>query len=82
MGFDIENFSGTGDLSGVNGAEFTISLSSVIEMGDKREARIDVVSHRSTLLAAQKKIETLSLLGEVTRSYIEVIHAQELLILA
>ena len=82
LGVDVENFAGTGDLRGVNGAEFTVSLSSVIEMGDKREARIGVVSHRSRLLAAQKKIETLSLLGEVTRRYIEVINAQELLTLA
>ena len=82
LGFEVENFAGTGGLSGVKGAEFTVSLSSVIEMGDKREARIGVVSHRSILLTAQKKIETLTLLGEVTRRYIKVLNEQELLILA
>ena len=82
LGLEVENFAGTGELSGVKSAEFTVSLSSVIEMGEKREARIGVVSHRSILLAAQKKIETLTLLGEVTRRYIEVLNAQELLILA
>ena len=82
LGFDIENFAGTGALKGVSGAEFTVSLSSVIEMADKREARIGVVSQRSLLLKAQRKIETLNLLGEVTRRYIAVLSAQEQLLLS
>ncbi|MFT6246925.1 MAG: cobalt-zinc-cadmium efflux system outer membrane protein [Cognaticolwellia sp.] len=82
LGFDVENFAGTGQLNGIDGAEFTVSLSSVIEMADKREARIGVISERSVLLKAERKIETLTLLGEVTRRYIIVLSAQEQLLLA
>jgi len=82
LGFDVENFAGTGELNGIDAAEFTVSLSSVIEMADKREARVGVVSERSILLKAQRKIETLNLLGEVTRRYIAVLSAQEQLLLS
>ncbi len=68
-----------GQLNGIDGAEFTVSLSSVIEMADKREARIGVISERSVLLKAERKIETLTLLGEVTRRYIIVLSAQDLI---
>lgn len=82
LGFEVENFAGTGELNGIDAAEFTVSLSSVIEMADKREARIGVVSQRSILLKAQRKIESLNLLGEVTRRYIAVLSVQEQLLLA
>lgn len=76
LGFDIENFAGTGELNGFDSAEFTVSLSSIIELGDKQEARINVSHSRTSQLAAQQKIAALSLLGEVTRRYIDVLAAQ------
>jgi cobalt-zinc-cadmium efflux system outer membrane protein len=82
LGFEVENFAGSGELQGFDGAEFTVSLSSVIEMGGKRDARMDMGSHRSAMLAAEGKIASLSLLAEVTRRYIAVLAAQENLILA
>ena len=82
LSFEAENFAGTGELKGFDGAEFTVSLSSVIEMGGKRDARRDLGSHRSAILAAQKKIVALDLLAQVTQRYIDVITAQENLALA
>jgi len=82
VGFEMENFAGTSDIGVLKSTEFTLSLSSVLEMGDKREARIGVVkSHRSQLIA-MRKIEALNLLSEVTRRYIDIIAAQERLSLA
>ena len=82
LAFEAENFAGTGDLKGFDGAEFTVSLSSVIEMGGKRDARRDLGSHRSAMLVAQKKIAALNLLAQVTQRYIDVLAAQENLSLA
>ena len=82
LAFQAENFAGSGELKGFNGAEFTVSLSSVIEMGGKRDARRDLGTHRSSMLTAERKITALSLLAEVTRRYIEVLAAQESLKLA
>jgi cobalt-zinc-cadmium efflux system outer membrane protein len=82
LGFEAENFAGSGQLKGFDGAEFTVSLSSVIEMGDKRAARRDLGIHRSAQLTAERKIAALSLLAEVTRRYIDVLTAQASLSLA
>ena len=82
VGFEMENFAGTDDIGVLNSTEFTLSLSSIIEMGDKREARIGVVKSRSSQLTAMRKIEALNLLGEVTRRYIDILAAQERLSLA
>jgi len=82
LGFEVENFAGSGELQGFDSTEFTVSLSSVIEMGGKRNFRMDIVSHRSAMLAAEGKIAALNLLAEVTRRYISVLAAQEDLTLA
>lgn len=82
LAFEAENFAGTGELKGFDGAEFTVSLSSVIEMGGKRDARRDLGTHRTVMLAAERKITALTLLAKVTRRYIDVLAAQEILQLA
>ncbi|WP_157443218.1 TolC family protein [Colwellia piezophila] len=82
LAFEAENFAGSGELKGFAGAEFTVSLSSVIEMGGKRDARRDLGTHRSAMLAAERKITALTLLAEVTRRYINVLAGQESLLLA
>jgi len=82
VGFEAENFSGTGNYSGSDNAELTVSLSSIIEMGDKRTARVSVVNKSRAQLEAQRQIEALELLGEVTRRYVDVLAAQERVTLA
>src|SRR5689334_7512413 len=46
VGATVENAAGTGDYSGTKSAEVTLALSSIIELGDKREARMGVVTER------------------------------------
>lgn len=82
MGFEAENFSGTGNFSGSDNVELTVSLSSVIEMGDKQTARVNVVNSSRAQLDVQRQVEALELLGEVTRRYIDVLAAQERVSLA
>lgn len=82
LGFEAENFSGSDELSGFDGAELTVSLSSVLEMGDKRAARWGIVSNSRSVLDAQRQVESLELLGEVTRRYVDVLAAQEQVSLA
>lgn len=82
VGFEMENFAGTGDIGVFNSTEFTLSLSSILELGDKRKARAGVISSRSSQIAAMREIEALNVLGEVTRRYIDIIAAQERLLLA
>jgi len=77
LGVETENFAGSNELSGFDSAELTVSLSSVIELGSKREARTGFVSRNRSLLAVEKQLQSLDLLGEVTRRYIDVLAAQE-----
>ena len=44
LGVATENFAGTGGFNGIGSAELTVSLSSTIEMGGKREARAGLYS--------------------------------------
>jgi cobalt-zinc-cadmium efflux system outer membrane protein len=82
LGFEAENFSGSDELSGFDGAELTVSLSSVLEMGDKRAARRGIVSSNRSFLDAQRQVQSLELLGEVTRRYVDVLATQEQVSLA
>ena len=77
LGTTLENAAGGGDYSGTKGAEFTLALSSVIELGDKRDARQGVVTERQQALAVEQRIVELDLLAEVTRRFIEAATAQQ-----
>jgi cobalt-zinc-cadmium efflux system outer membrane protein len=78
-GFD--DVLGSGDLSTFEGAELSLSLSQVIELGGQRDARVGVIERRVDLLGAEQRIAELDLLAEVTRRYIAVAAAQEQLTL-
>lgn len=75
-GAEIEDALGTGDLNDFTGAEATLRLSSVIEMGDKRTARLGVVSRRIDVLNAERQVVEIDLLVEVVRRFIDVAIAQ------
>ena len=77
IGGGIEDALGTGDLKDFARAEVTLRLSQVIEMGDKREARIGIVNRRLGLLATQQEVVELDLLGQVVMRFIDVAAAQE-----
>lgn len=68
---EVENIAGTGDASRFNAAESTIALSSVLELGSKRQARTTLVESRIKSLRWKKKVATLSVLGKLTNVFIE-----------
>ncbi|WP_460805797.1 TolC family protein [Microbulbifer agarilyticus] len=76
---ELENFAGT---DGTDNTELTVALSSVIELGGKREARSQLVNSERFLLDADRQIAALDLLGEVTRRYVKVLAAAESVTLA
>jgi cobalt-zinc-cadmium efflux system outer membrane protein len=76
FGADLENVAGTGSLSGVHGAEATLRLGRVIELGGKRAARqavgrADVERQQNVVRQRQ-----LDLAAETTRRYIAVAAGQ------
>lgn len=74
---EIENIAGTGEFSGVDASETTLSLSSVIELGNPREARSQLVTARQAALMSSERVTTANLLTQVTQQFILVLAAQE-----
>lgn len=76
LGATVENAFGTGAASGVHGAEFTLTLASVLERGGKRAARQALAASRIDALALTREAKRLDLLAEVARRYLDVVATQ------
>jgi len=68
---DAENLLGTDDVSGVHGAELTLSLASVFERREKRDARVAVASRHVEEIDLLRSARQLDLLAEVARRYLD-----------
>lgn len=77
LGIEVEDALGTGEIRNFTSAEATLRLSSVVEMGDKRAARVGMVNRRLDVLNAEQRVAELDLLVEVVRRFIDVAVAQE-----
>ena len=77
VGASAENVLGTGEASGLSGAELTLTLASVLERGGKLDARRALVQSRIDSLAIQREAKRLDLLAEVARRYLAVVSAQK-----
>lgn len=77
LGLDVENAAGSGSKKGTNAAEVTLSLSSVIEMGDKLMSRISVVDANLDVFELNRQAQTLDVLGKLTSAFIRSLTTQE-----
>ena len=77
MGLDVENVAGSGTMKGLDAAEVTLSLSSVIELGDKRTSRVSVVDASMGVFESRRQAQTLDMLGELTSAFIRSLTTQE-----
>lgn len=82
LGAELENVAGTGSLSGVKGAEATLRLGQVIELGGKREARrnrgLADIARQENAIDRQR----LDLAAETTKRFVTVVEGQDELALA
>ncbi len=76
-GVDLENALGSGDYRGMDGAELSLSLGSVLEPRTRRAARIGVAQSRLAGLDRQAEARRLDLLAEVARRYLDVLALQK-----
>ena len=74
-GASVENAFGTGEASGLQSAELTLSLASVLERGGKLDARRTLVQSRIDALAVEREARRLDLLAEVARRYLAMVAA-------
>lgn len=67
----MENAPGTGDAAGFRAAELTLSLASVLERGEKRQARIAIAERQIDASAVLEEARRVDLLAEVARRYLD-----------
>ncbi len=75
-GAELENALGSGDASGLQAAELTLTLASVLERGGKLDARRTLVQSRIDALAVEREVRRLDLLAEVARRYLAIVAAE------
>lgn len=75
-GATLENAFGTGAARGLQSAELTLTLASVLERGGKLDARRTLAQSRIDALAVARAALRLDLLGEVARRHLDVVAAQ------
>jgi len=78
---EAENLLGTNDARGVQGAEITLAFSQLIELGDKRQSRINYATANIKAQAIQYQNARLALLATTGERYYEALKFQTLLTL-
>lgn len=81
LGLEFENFAGSGDVSGSEALETTLTLSQLIELGGKRTRRIALAESETEVVRADHAIRRLDVLAEVTRRFVRLVADQEQLAL-
>lgn len=76
---DLENAFGTGDNRFLAGHELTLSLSQVIELGQKREKRVDVADRKSVAIQREYKVKRLDVIASMMRDYYQSLRLQHLM---
>jgi cobalt-zinc-cadmium efflux system outer membrane protein len=81
LNVEAENLLGTNDARGVQGAEITLAFSQLIELGDKRQSRINYATANIKAQAIQYQNTRLALLATTGERYYEALKLQTLLTL-
>jgi cobalt-zinc-cadmium efflux system outer membrane protein len=82
IGIEAENVAGSGQFSGISGAEITYGVSQQIEIGGKRSNRVAAAQQGVALSQLDMSIERFSLIRDVHVAYADAVAAQEALRLA
>jgi cobalt-zinc-cadmium efflux system outer membrane protein len=76
MSVSVANVFGTGQVSGVKSAETTLVLSQLIELGNKRQRRIDLAEQQQKNLQSEFELRRLEVLSESTLRYYQMLRLQ------
>lgn len=82
VGLEVENLAGSGRNSGLDNAEMTLSFSQVIELGRKRQKRIDASTAEEKVKQAEFEYQRISVLAQTTQRFYQVLKLQELIYLS
>ena len=82
VGLQVEDFAGTGAVSGFNASETTLRLSRIFEPAKVRSGRLSIASAQGQKLENELDIERLDLMTLLARRFATVVDRQEVLQLA
>ncbi len=77
VGIELENLGGSGALSGTDALETTLVLSQLIELGGKRNHRIQVAEHAWSVAALDYETERLAVVTETAARCVRVLELQQ-----
>ncbi|ALS99425.1 TolC family protein [Lacimicrobium alkaliphilum] len=78
IGFELENLAGSGRNQGVQSAQATLSFSQLIELGGKREQRIEFASAKQRQLEAEFAYAKTEVLAETASRFYRLVQLQAL----
>lgn len=79
---EVENAAGSGAYGGLDGAEITLSLSQVLELGGKRGLRRDLADAELGSVTLDQRLAELDVAAETARRFVGLVEAQALAELA
>ncbi len=77
LGVEMETFAGSGEFSGTDSAETTVTLSQLIELGGKRTKRRAATSLEADLAGWDFETRRLDVLTATAKAFVAVLAAQE-----
>ncbi len=77
VGVELENFAGSGAVSGTDALETTLLLSQLIELGGKRDRRIQVAEDAWAVSALDYEAERLDVVTETAARFVRVLELQQ-----
>ncbi|BCR03687.1 cytochrome c [Desulfuromonas versatilis] len=77
LAIEVENFAGEDELEGLDGAETTIALAQLVELGGKRSKRRQVAGYDKDLAGWDYQARKLDLLAGTAKAFIQLLAAQQ-----
>ncbi|XHC26941.1 TolC family protein [Phycisphaerales bacterium ac7] len=77
VGIEVEDFAGSGSLSGFDSAETTIAFSQLLELGGKRDRRVRVAEGQWTVSALDYEAQRLAVLTDTASRFVRVLELQQ-----
>lgn len=77
VGIEVEDFAGSGSLSGFDSAETTIAFSQLLELGGKRDRRVRVAEGQWVVAALDYEAQRLAVLTDTASRFVRVLELQQ-----
>lgn len=82
LSLELENFAGQGELRGADGAEATLQLSQLLELGGKRDRRRQLAVFEQAIAEQELAVKRLELTAATRKAFVQLLAAQQGLALA